>query len=499
MPLGKKYNTQLVTIRSESSLEANMTPEAERALPFVSVKYVLGFTIFFVLLAVGRGPATTGAMIGLCIWAVFGPSQAIRALSLGITIKYLNSAVFAYTGLEGTLAWALLFISAIRVLPFVVQRVSVVLPIFVFSIPVAMLSLTTSEWPEISIMKLIAFTFGALTALTAFGALKETERDLIRRWFFSLFISIIVLSLPTLFFPAIAHARAAEAGFQGILNHPQAFGIFLAPVSAWLLTGVLFRPKKIQKVQLAVVIGLFMLILLSGARTALVTVLLSVTATFMVVVFIKNKERIMARPSRAVAIGAGILGCLLIVALISTSVEKSLTGFVFKGESKSDDVGEAFHASRGKGAEIQWKNFMTKPLTGHGLGIYPGEMRRDNVVEFMGIPISAPVEKGFLPTAILEETGIIGTVSFLILLFVLARRAIKASDIRWCSFFFACIFINIGEVVIFSVGGIGFFFWLLIGLATMEDTNKGFEEVVHASPSRRRRVLYKKESMERCK
>lgn len=483
--------------------DAEQTPESERVLPYVSIKYVLGFISFFVLLAVGRGPATTGAMIALCIWALFGPSQAIRALSLGITIKMLNVTVFTYTGLEGMLAWVLLFVAALRVLPYIAVRLSVVLPVLIFSILVGILSLATSEWAEISMMKLIAFTIGAVTALTAFGAVEERGLIGIRRWFFSLAVSIIMLSLPTFFFPAISRALSAEAGFQGILNQPQAFGIFIVPITAWLLSGVLFRPGKIRVISLTAVVGLFVLILLTKARTAMAAVLLSMVATFAVVIFVVNWKSTWAKPYRAVAVGLGLLVTTGLAALIFPTVVESLHGFVIKGDQKDRSLQDSFQASRGKGVALQWENFLSKPFTGYGFGIYPGGMMRENIVEFMGIPISAPVEKGFLPTAILEETGIIGTAAFLLLLLVLARRALNTSDMRWISLFFACIFINIGECVIFSVGGIGFFFWLLIGLATMGETSSSPETSnspeIEQNTRTRQRVLYKRAGAETSK
>jgi len=480
--------------RGASTAAGASIATAEPLLPYVSVTLVLRFALLLAVLAGGGGAAVTAAMIALCIWALIGPAQAIRALSLGVVIKYLNGAVFAFTGLEATLAWLLLFLAAVRVLPYIVERFVVALPVFIFSLPVAVLSITTSEWPEISIMKLLAFTLAAVTALTAFAALDPSEREAIRRWFFSLTVTIVAVSLPTIFFPAIAHARAASAGFQGILNHPQAFGIVLAPFAAWFFTGILFQPKGVRPWQWLAVAGLFVMILISGARTAMAAIMLSLFATFLIVLFIKPRQAIVARPLRAVLIAVALLGCVGLAVLASHGVAEALTRYIVKND-KDIGVEKSFQNSRGNGAELQWQNFLARPITGNGLGIYPGQMSREGVVTFLGIPISAPAEKGFLPTAILEETGLIGTGAFLIMLMLLANRAIKTSDIRWYSFFFASIFINVGEVVIFSVGGIGLYFWLLIGLATLpEDYNAASINPERPVPSTTPRpwVLYKR-------
>ncbi len=87
----------------------------------------------------------------------------------------------------------------------------------------------------------------------------------------------------------------------------------------------------------------------------------------------------------------------------------------------------------------------------------------------MGIPISAPVEKGFLPAAILEEVGIVGTIFFIYLIFILTKLVVRSKNIHICCLYFSCLFINIGEAVFFSIGGIGIFFMLLIAMTTQSN------------------------------
>jgi hypothetical protein len=113
----------------------------------------------------------------------------------------------------------------------------------------------------------------------------------------------------------------------------------------------------------------------------------------------------------------------------------------------------------------QWHNFLNQPLLGNGFGVYPDGKFPSGVVEFAGIPISAPIEKGFLPTAILEEGGILGGGALTMLILLLSRRAWRNTDLRWRAMFVACLGMNIGECVFLSPGGIGLFDWLLLGLA----------------------------------
>jgi hypothetical protein len=83
----------------------------------------------------------------------------------------------------------------------------------------------------------------------------------------------------------------------------------------------------------------------------------------------------------------------------------------------------------------------------------------------MGLPISAPVEKGFLPTAILEEVGIPGALGFLGLFLTLLYRVYRTGDQPWAAVLLTSIFVNLGEALFFSLGGLGLYFWIWIGLA----------------------------------
>jgi hypothetical protein len=97
--------------------------------------------------------------------------------------------------------------------------------------------------------------------------------------------------------------------------------------------------------------------------------------------------------------------------------------------------------------------------------VYPNGEFGSGVTYFYGIPISAPVEKGFLPTAILQEGGVLGGGLLTLIIALLSRRAWRNTDLRWRAMFVACLAINAGECVFMSPGGIGMFDWLLLGLA----------------------------------
>jgi hypothetical protein len=158
---------------------------------------------------------------------------------------------------------------------------------------------------------------------------------------------------------------------------------------------------------------------------------------------------------------------LITVASIWTGAVRDLVEeIVFKG-SGTTTVEDAFAQSRGAGVKEQLENFSKAPLTGYGFGVYPfgvlgGEK---SIARFLGFPISAPAEKGFAFTAVLEEVGIIGGLLFYGLVVSMARRAAKSSRPEILAMFLGAILVNFGEAVIFSPGGIGLFMWLVIALS----------------------------------
>ena len=90
------------------------------------------------------------------------------------------------------------------------------------------------------------------------------------------------------------------------------------------------------------------------------------------------------------------------------------------------------------------------------------EVQRDPIFR---LPVSAPVEKGMLATAVLEETGAIGALMFLVLLGSLLVPAARKGNFCHLWLGCTCLAVNFGESVFLSFGGMGLFIWLIIGYA----------------------------------
>ena len=123
--------------------------------------------------------------------------------------------------------------------------------------------------------------------------------------------------------------------------------------------------------------------------------------------------------------------------------------------SGTSSVIEAYQLSRGGLMEKMQQNIEQRPFAGIGFGIasIPSEMTvlRDPI---FNIPISASVEKGVMPLAVLEEVGVFGFLFFLFWLWCIFRLALRRGG-EAVGLLFTIILLNFGEAVLFSVGGLG--------------------------------------------
>lgn len=435
----------------------------------VMVKKIFSIKIFIILTAIFIILAVHEKLFDLVFICLLGSSVrsdegAIKSLALAAVLKYLNPAIYAFPQELGILGWAVFAASSARLLLTNISKTSVSVPLFIFAFVAAALSTFTSHQPAISLLKILVFTVGAAAVIQGSISLRREESMRVRTFLLTLIATISLLSLPTFLYPNVAYNRNGT-GFQGILNHPQTFGPVLVPLAVWLLVGLFFRKKEKIVLNIFIVLGLVALMIASQARTSLVTVALCLLSVFFI--NLKNNNYYKSYSiSRAMKLGVFSVFFLAAGILASDKLQTSLMSFIFKRSSSNLD--EAL-SSRAGGVTSQWSYFLEHPIVGNGFGVYSWGSPPEGVTYFMGIPISAPVEKGFLPTAILEEVGVVGAVFFLFFLYKLYSHLRRHRDLRLTGVFASAIFVNIGELVFFSLGGIGAFYWAFIGLSISGD------------------------------
>ena len=434
-----------------------------RPKELVSWPLAVVFTIGVVALA--ASPVVGMIVLGGCVAAaLIGPVQAVQALMVATLVAYGNPAIIKPLPVEGSLLRLVLLAAILRLVPTIRgSDLRLVWPVWLFAIAEAFSSIQDSPAVLISLMKVAELFCGVTAVLIAYNHVRPAQLAGLHRWLITLSLTVIGLSGLTLARPAIG--LGGDGGLQGLLDQPQALGIFMAPFAAWAITGVLLMRRRATRLELWIALLLGALIVLSKARTAGLGTGAGVMVVMMSRVLSRRRQG-QAQLGKPILVTILACGALAVLAAATGQVSKVFTDYAFKGtEGKVQSLNQAFYASRGGGAIGEWHDFLQKPLLGNGFGVYPDGQFPSGVTYFDGIPISAPVEKGFLPTAILQEGGVLGAGLLTLVIALLSRRAWRSTDLRWRAMFVACLAINCGECVFMSPGGIGMFDWLLLGVA----------------------------------
>jgi hypothetical protein len=457
-----KASTLLARLPSGPGPSPPAHPSAEARFRF-SLAACVALLVLLLLLTTSRAVVTI-VLVLLCIWALLGPARAVQAMALAVVVKYANPALVDQGAETGALSWLVLLAAGLRVLPMIsFKDASTLAFVWCFAALAALLSFSGSTALPISLLKAATFAWVISTLFVALRALTPLEIARLNAWFAALGAILMVASALTLIAPGVAYLRNGT-GLQGVFSHPQTLAIVAAPVAAMTLTSVVLKSRGVGLLMIVATIIAWIVLFLTEARTGVFAAAAGTSAGLVMHLWRGNRGTRLA--SRAKVVGFATLAVMSLgfYALTSSELSESVEGFLLKRSGEAS-VGDAFYQSRGWAVLRQWRNFLERPMTGHGFGVYAkGEFQTD-VVEFVGIPISAPVEKGFLPTAVLEETGLIGALAFLAMLLHLTWLAWRSGDPRGFALFAACVATNAGEASMLSPGAPGLLLWCLIGLS----------------------------------
>lgn len=432
----------------------------------------IGYALFLgIILSVSAlHPIVPTIIIAGCGAAILiRPYRALQSLTLLAVVRYLNPTLVGFDSSFAILSGVVLALAAVRYGPGVFRKLPPTsIALICFAAIMLAVSPIVSSAPLISELKLISFTIMALTILVITQKMSAEDREAFLSWYYSLTAIVLTISVPFYFLPQIGFA-VNGVGFQGILNHPQAFAIFLTPITSCLAIKIGFSAKRnwYDFVFLAFLVAS---ITLSQARTAALAVTCSVILVSAILMFQKNGRLAMTRKGQAAILFLATTAVALSVLLFVPKAQEIASSFIFKRETQTVD--EALETRTG-GIASHIKNFQKSPILGNGFGVPADGQFRGEVVEIYGLPISAPVEKGFLPTAILEETGILGAALFFYWLFLAFRFACKGRSGVYEALFAAAFFVNFGELSFFSMNSLGLLNFALIGAAITHGASGG--------------------------
>lgn len=434
-----------------------------RVMPLARLAAILGF-----LATRWLGPdATTIGYLALAAWALLGPRQTLQALALSWLGCTLNLDVFPVESFKvaTTLKWAVLATAASRTAFAAIHRRQPVprlaLYLCVFCAGAAFTSLAASPLPAISLLKLLAFLAGSTTILLAF--MQAGDDRALADWA-TVFVLVVVAGSAMLLGSSdgYKHIFRGPTLLKGLLIRPQELAVFLAPLIAYL-TSLLVSGQSSWRSNAFLCVTLLLLVT-SGSRTGFLAALGACLLCGVIALAFRRDWRveIMQVVRHPAFVGGAVLIALAVLARWDTVSERAVN-LVYK---RAGSIAQEFEASRGFLVRKQIANFRESPVVGIGFGMPSSPLELKTVKEgILGVPVSAPIEKGVLPMAILEETGLLGALLFLGVLGSILATAILRLGFPGASLAIAVMLNNLGEANVFSIGGMGMYYWLALGFA----------------------------------
>jgi hypothetical protein len=418
-------------------------------------RFLFVLAIVFAAVRVVPGLGLAISLAG-AVYALKGPKQTIEAFTL-LAFLLIIGGVDVSMG-----RWLVLFAGCGRMIWDSITGDEpvppVLIPLMLFSAAILVFAPLVSYLPVVSIFKAFSFAVGVGTVLVAFYRTGHLRHYWLC-WFYTLTIFILFGSVLA-YLTGTGYGRNG-VGFQGILGHPQTYGPIMAPVTA-LFTGLLlFERNRSWLIVIGAVLG-WLGMYASLSRTSLLAAVLSFCIAAAVALFKETWRPVVAglllRPVTL------LLGFVLVffIAFQWTTVQQGAVEFLLKDDNIDGSVAGALEASRGSLIERSMENFRTSPITGIGFGVPsdPGLTRIETGA--FGLPVGASVEKGFMPSAVLEETGVIGAALTIVLLTMLLWPVVARGNITLFWMALSCLLINLGEMVFFSVGHMGFLLWIFM-------------------------------------
>lgn len=432
--------------------------------------YFLGvLSIVFVglLLRIVSTPTANLSYLLLAIYALFGRTQAIQALALSWLFSMFNPGIAAEATAGSVGRYAVLLAAAASVFLRSWRfrnRIKVrpaTLATLLLGLFFVVHSWFFSSMVDVSVLKAVSWALAMGTLIAAWAGLLADERETVARSIFGGLIVVMLVSLPLLPLP-VGYLRNGT-GFQGVLNHPQAFGPTMALLGAWA-AGHLLGVKRPPWLMVALAGTCLVLVVLSETRTA------GLALIFGVGIAVLLTPRLAGLPVRVALPGLRSKRTLAVVALALVGVvvagaqlESVVTNFIAKsGRANATTLLDAYEGSRGKKIDEMWANITTKPLQGVGFGIASDPLEMDVERDpILGLPVSASVEKGVLPVAVLEEVGLVGFLAVALWVFMLMRRSARGGLVP-VTVGLTALLMNMGEATLFSPGGMGLLSLILL-------------------------------------
>ena len=406
------------------------------------------------------------AIIGyvlLACYATTGRVQALYAFALSWLIGALNPSVFPIVESGNVLRYLVIaggVASIMTQAAFARQwkRDRIVIVTLLLGGFLLSHSILFSYQRAISILKAILWGVTMTSIVVAWEDLSPGSRyDLARRVYRTLIV-IAVVSIPLTV--SSAGYFLNSRGFQGVLHHPQTFGIVMALLGAWAIPS--FLEDQGSRWSLAALALAVAMIVLSGTRTGGLALAIGVS----VMLIVRSRGRLPELIKHVVSVR-------FVLVVIAVGTVLTITGGLLQYIEKRPEgrpptdrttAAEIYVRSRGILIVPMIRNILQDPVVGIGFGVPSSREDVATTDKLLGIPTSAPVEKGVMPLAVLEEVGVFGLGFVGVWLWMGFRRSVRNGPSA-VAVMVTTLAVNFGESILFSPGGVGLLFLVVIGWA----------------------------------
>lgn len=346
----------------------------------------------------------------------------------------------------------------------------------VYMIPVSM-----AGWsPIVSGLKIFLFIVVFIALYTSANMVimnKRIDMRNVRNMLLATACFFVIGSLLVMPFPGISYLSPEAmlenpdmvSLFRGITGHSQMLGPVMTMIGILVFADLVFSIQKPDKLYIAILIIVPIMIIKTSSRTAMGAFLGGV----MIIIYQLLKARGVRIHWRnkvfSTFFSVVILGALTVLAIPKT--RESVLKFVVKyGDSGGMVTTEQILSSRQAKLDGAIENWKKSPFVGNGFQV--GEEMAGFQANSVKDILSAPVEKSTWTHAILEEGGVVGETIFVIFLIAASSIMFKRQAYVGGSLFVAFVVSNLGEFTIFSMSGGGGFFWELVFLGCVIDAKR---------------------------
>jgi len=448
--------------------------EAVRRSLFTWQNILLNLVLISFLVFINKAGLSGNAIFYgiLIVMALKSSEGALKALSLSLMATTINQAFVSLSIVFAVGRMVILFVVAWRFMLDLskirgdfMERGYVWL-LFGFCAVVAMGSVINGYFVVVSLLKLLAFSAGVFAILLGADVVRVRSSDL-TCWCFSLIVFCVLLGLVALVTGRGYGLEEQFDGtqlsfFKGAFFHSQSLGAIGALMLVYLFTLYLFSPYRYKWATLGLMLALVYQLYLTGSRTGIGTAMIGCAATLCLAYVTPSTahRRVRFYLSKLQLAVMGVVGFILMI--FANFFTGNILGEKIGGLLNKYDRAEGFSLAglfetRLPLIEQAYANYLTSPLTGIGFGTAYDPKFVEAATWY-----TAPTEKGFLPIAVLEETGLSGSALFWGFIICFLIYLIRERNISGFGIFIALLAANLGEMCFFSFGGAGGMCWFLV-------------------------------------